>query len=384
MNAQPATLATLPTLADAAAEARALGTDLARAFCERDAEIACLLTALVAEEHVLLLGDPGTGKSALTNAFAGALGAPTFTLLFTRYTVPEEVFGPVSLQGLERDEYRRVTTGYAPDAQVWFLDEIFKANSAILNSLLTGLNERVFDNGGRRSAIPLEICIGASNELAQDDSLGALSDRFVLRRWVSYVKDRDALRGLLLAGSKPRVTATLSREALTVLRAARAQVDVEPVIDAILDVKAELSAKHGIVPSDRRWGKAVKLVQAQAALAGRTVATGDDLLVLADALWDEPEERAAIYATIARMADPDLHSALVLYDVAVEQAGKIPWTERDDAAWTRTVGPIGRTLREMATKIDGLRQTAQVADLGAKVRGMLAKLVEENARRRDF
>jgi MoxR-like ATPase len=383
MTAQP-TLPTLPTLASAAAEARALATDLCRAFVERDDEVACLLTALVAEEHVLLLGDPGTGKSAITNAFAGALGGDTFTLLLTRYTVPEEVFGPVSLRGLEADEYRRVTTGYAPEAQVWFLDEIFKANSAILNSLLTGLNERVFDNGGRRGAIPLEICIGASNELPQDDGLGALFDRFVLRRWVSYVKNRDSLRGLLLGGSRPRVTARLSTEALQVLRAAREQVDVEPVIDALLDIKDELSQKHGITPSDRRWGKAIKLIQAQAVLAGRTVATGDDLLVLADALWDRPEDRAAIYGLIAAKANPDLHAALAVYDAAVEQFGRVPWSEQDDAAWTRVVGPIGRALREQVMKIRGLKQTPQVTELGDKAQVMLDKVVKANAARRDF
>jgi MoxR-like ATPase len=376
--------AAAPLLTEACAAAQVLTFAMNCAFAERENEISCALSALVAGEHLLLLGPPGTGKSALTDAFAGAIGGDLFNMLFTRFTVPEEVFGPISLKGLENDEYSRVTAGYAPSAQVWFLDEIFKANSAILNSLLSSLNERTFVNGGKRTRIPLELCIGASNELPADDSLGALYDRFVARCWVSFIGDRDKLRALLVSGSAPRVTAKLTREAVAVLREAREQVDVTPVVDALLDIKDELAQKHGIVPSDRRWGKAVKFVQAQAVLAGRMVAEGDDLLILANCLWDKPEERAAIYGVISSRANPDLHRAMSIYDAAVEAFGSINFGEKDDTAWTRKAKPVAQALRDQLALTAPLKRSNRVVEIEDKLRAMLQKLLRANADRRDF
>src|SRR5262249_8007401 len=133
--------------------ALALERDLNSAFAEREREIRGLLLALLAREHVLLLGPAGTGKSALANCACAAIhGATFFQWLLTRFSSPEEMFGPVSLDGLKNDRFRRIPTGKLPEAHVAFLDEIFKANSAVLNSLLTALNERAFDNDGGRVA----------------------------------------------------------------------------------------------------------------------------------------------------------------------------------------------------------------------------------------
>ena len=162
---------------------------------ERGCEARLLLLALVGGEHLLLLGPPGTAKSEVCRRLgkAARLAAPSEPSHASRR--PSELFGPLSLAALERDEYKRATDGYAPKAELLFLDEAFKANSAILNSLLTLLNERLFDDGAARAA-PLRTAVAASNELPDSDELDALYDRFLLRRVVRRVSDDGVLEML--------------------------------------------------------------------------------------------------------------------------------------------------------------------------------------------
>jgi len=146
---------------------------------ERDDAVRLALLAAIAGEHLLLVGPPGTAKSLVATRLSQAFSEATFfQKLMTRFTVPEEVFGPFSIRGLEEDRYERKTERYLPTASVAFLDEIFKANSAILNSMLTLLNEREFDNGTQRAKTPLVAVVGASNELPEDGELDALYDRW--------------------------------------------------------------------------------------------------------------------------------------------------------------------------------------------------------------
>jgi MoxR-like ATPase len=349
----------------AAAAATRLANDLNRAFAERRGEIRGMLVALVAREHVLLLGPPGTAKSALTGAVAGALSGSFFQVLMTRFTVPEEVFGPISLKGLENDEYRRVTAGYLPSAEVGFVDEIFKANSSILNAMLTILNERQFDDGGHRLPVPLEVVVGASNELPKDDALEALFDRFMLRFWTDYVKNRDTLRSLLADSAAPKATEKLSRADLEALRGLADRVDVSGVVDLVLDVKDELARKHGITCSDRRWRKAMALVRASAALAGREVAQPVDLTILADSLWRKPEERPAISAAISALVAPTLAEALRLLDAALDLTTKAGDFERLEPA---KIVALNRDLNRIKTEISRLPDDMpEIADAKAKV-----------------
>jgi MoxR-like ATPase len=121
--------------------------EMASALIERDDEIDLVLTALIAKEHVLLVGPPGCAKSLLLDSLLAWAGGAKFAILLTKYTVPEEVVGPVSLAGLKSDRYLRITAGKLPEADFVYLDEVFKASSAILNTLLRLLNERTFDAG---------------------------------------------------------------------------------------------------------------------------------------------------------------------------------------------------------------------------------------------
>ena len=186
--------------------------DLERNLLERDVPVRLLLLAALAGEHVLLVGPPGTAKSELARRLHGAfVDAPYFERLLTRFSVPEELFGPLSLKALEQDRYERLIDGFLPTAQVAFLDEVFKANSAILNALLTLLNEREFDNGAGRTKVPLVTVVGATNDVPDDESLLAFYDRFLLRVPVQPVADASFVALLALPAQasvqRPRLRA---------------------------------------------------------------------------------------------------------------------------------------------------------------------------------
>src|ERR1700688_947904 len=157
-------------------------------FLERVDLIGGAIVAMLAANHVLIIGPPGTAKSMLADELCGRIeGANYFQWLLTKFSTPEEIFGAESLKGLEGDDYRRGTAHKLPQSHIAFLDEIFKANSSILNALLTSINERIFHNGRERVAVPLITMFGASNELPDEDELTALYDRFMLRFTVDYV-----------------------------------------------------------------------------------------------------------------------------------------------------------------------------------------------------
>src|ERR1700760_3913257 len=150
-------------------------------FLDKQEVIRLLLVSVAAGEHMLLVGPPGTAKSALVRTFSRLIDAQYFEYLLTRFTEPNELFGPVDIRAFREGTYTRKTETMLPEAEIVFLDEIFKSNSAILNSLLTILNERRFSNGSRILNVPLLSMFGASNEVPNDDNLAAIFDRFLLR-----------------------------------------------------------------------------------------------------------------------------------------------------------------------------------------------------------
>ncbi len=270
--------------------------DLDRNLLERDGPVRLLLLAALAGEHVLLIGPPGTAKSALARRLHAAfVDAPYFERLLTRFSVPEELFGPLSLTALEQDRYERLTDGFLPTAQVAFLDEVFKANSAILNALLTLLNEREFDNGAGRVRVPLVSVVGATNEVPEDESLQAFHDRFLLRVPVLPVGDASFAALLALPGdAADSCRARLRAGDLGPLRQRARQVQLPEAITALLVQARSWCAQQSVTVSDRRWRKLVALLQVQAASRGATRVDRWDLWLLPYALGARPEQVQAL------------------------------------------------------------------------------------------
>jgi uncharacterized protein with von Willebrand factor type A (vWA) domain/MoxR-like ATPase len=277
---------------------------------ERGEDARLVVLAMIAGEHILLLGSPGTAKSILGLRLAKLCDGIFFQRLLTRFTTPEELFGPLSLRSLEQDEYRRVTAGFLPTADIAFLDEIFKANSAILNTLLTILNERKFDNAGKREPCPIRCVVGASNELPESDDLFALFDRFLIRKEVCPVSDEGLLRLLSMSnpgqssinGAEGHDSASYSEsigENLDKIISALSSASQNVIMDSdacelMRDLRTFLKDKCNIEISDRRLVKTTKLMKLCAASDGRQKVDPIDFLVTQHCFWNEPEQRSMI------------------------------------------------------------------------------------------
>ena len=265
---------------------------------ERRREVRLILLAALAGEHSLLLGPPGTAKSELARRLHRAFAeARYFERLLTRFSVPEELFGPLSIRALEDDRYERHTAGFLPEASIAFIDEVFKANSAILNALLTLLNEREFDNGAGRIHCPLISAIGASNEVPDDEVAAAFFDRFLLRIPVSPVSG-EGFRALLALPPLDADAAVFDGAlGATEREALRRRADHVALPAAVADRMVELRdwlIAHDIAVSDRRWVKVAGLMRTAAASDGRDALSPWDLMLLPACLGSDGAEQQRV------------------------------------------------------------------------------------------
>ncbi|MEU6338852.1 AAA family ATPase [Streptomyces sp. MAD19A] len=311
---------------DTARRLRAVCAELSDRFFERDDVVRTLVVTLLAGQHSLVLGPPGTAKSELARELTGRIdGAAYWEILLSKFTAPTRMFGPIDVAALARGEYRQVYDGRATTAHVAFIDEIFKCSTAALNETLGYLNERIYhpENGGAPIRCPLIGAITASNELPDGEDSAAIYDRLLVRIEVGYLEDPSNFAALVRsavgrpAEPAPRTTLELAALQRAVTEGVPA-VDVpDAIVDAVVTLRAALRRKE-LVASDRRWRQAVGLLQASAYLDGRTEVAETDLSVLTHVLWDSPAQRPVVEREVLNLVNPDAREALDLADVVEE------------------------------------------------------------------
>ena len=290
---------------------------------EKETELSLSLLAALAGESVILLGPPGVAKSMVARRLKLAFdGASSFEYLMSRFSTPDEIFGPVSISKLkDSDKYERNTEGYLPTADVVFLDEIWKAGPAIQNTLLTVINEKLFRNGDTEIHLPLKLLLAASNELpTQGEGLEALWDRFIIRIECGNIKNVSRFNAMLLDNTvdddievKDGLQITDEEynnwdKAINMLAVSEEVLRVINVIRKSLGsvTIAQTDERHNVYVSDRRWKKIVRLLRTSAFVHDRNEVTADDLLPIYNCLWQEPEECEGIRAIVIRALYNDL------------------------------------------------------------------------------
>lgn len=359
----------------------AIRDELTATYFEREEVVDGLLCALVAGQHVLLLGPPGTAKSELAQELCSRIeGAEHFQWLLTRFTTPEELFGPVSLRGLEQDRYLRITAGKLPRAHIAFLDEVFKASSSILNTLLSILNERRYDGGDGPSKVPLLFLVGAANELPEDEELSALYDRFLLRFEVDYLREDFRFLQMLRAPSAPKARTTFSLDDLHRAREAAAAVTIPDRILRDISRLRALLAEKTVISSDRRFRLSLDLLKARAALAGRSTVAIDDLSILSHVLWHEPGDREQVEEALRLLAHghEDEADQLLFQAREIAEGAHGPHPDEDEA--DRAAIEALAKLHDLAQRVEAIaseagREGRTVERVGA-VRDEIRRMVD--------
>jgi len=281
-------------------------------FLDKQEIIRLLIISVIAGEHMILVGPPGTAKSALIRLFSRLIEARYFEYLLTRFTEPNELFGPVDMAAFREGKYRRRVEGMLPEAEIVFMDEVFKANSAILNSLLTLLNERRYANGPNIIECPLLSVFGASNEVPNDDNLQALFDRFLLRvrsnNLDSYHFHNLVNRGVAnemrqITGQGAAIQALLSSQQLhQIHRSYNTLMSFsEEFLTSYKGLVFQIRSE-GISVSDRRVVKLTKLFAASALFDGRTQVCDADFFVLKH-IWNSLDQSEILDEIVSPVVD---------------------------------------------------------------------------------
>lgn len=271
-----------------------ISSELKDMFVERENVIDNSLKALITGQTVLLIGPPGTAKSALTNELCKRIdNGKYFSWLLNRTSDPAEILGPFSIKEMEKDKFLRVTTNKLPEAEIVFLDEVFKSNEPTLNILLPLINEKLFYNDGEPVDVPLITLFAASNEFPEEDSLLALYDRMIFRMYVDYIGDVQNKLKMFKSFLNKNKKAPITTVNLSELKKLRVALDRVEISDSILkEYIALMNAllREGIIVSDRRQNEGLKVLKANALLDNRLSVDENDFKSLKDVLWNDVDE----------------------------------------------------------------------------------------------
>ena len=328
-------------------------------FIKREEEIRGLTLAALSRTHILLLGPPGTAKTNMVSEWSKGMSLSMFRRLIGQYTTPDEIFGPVDIQALKQGEYRRILRGKAADSQVVFLDEVFKAGPAILNTMLGLMEEREFDNDGMVVKTPLVTLIGASNEIPTDeDNLGAFYDRFLIRYVTRYIEDdRDFVS--MLKGSTTTIDSMLTEQDLLL---AQIEVDNLPMspeaYESVKIVWETLREDEGIFPSDRRFVQLLRVMAADSWLKDYNEIKAESVLVGQHILWTNPDQISQVKRVVINGVNPNLAKAEEILSAAKEalaEAMRIPTPQPQDLETMSA-------LQEMLVELSNLSGVTTIYD----------------------
>lgn len=351
-------------------------SEASKNLIERETLVELVALAAVASEHVLIIGAPGTAKSEAVRRIAKATGGNYFEYLLGRFTEPSEIFGPVDLRKLKEGIVETEISGMLPEAEIAFLDEIFLGSTAILNTLLGILNERIFRRGHTRINVPLRVCVGASNALPMDESLAAFADRFLVRLFVEPIAD-PLLENLLEGGwdlAKKDFSHAAKVEDIDTLSNLVSNVDLSKIRPSIAQA-VRILRSAGINISDRRAVKMQRLIASATILDGRMTAEMRDLWTLIYAVPTHEQQ------SLARDS---------LHDFLVETENKtLPFAAEDAslgamARATRLVNIASETLQNPTENEDAwklkLEGIAREIDAGFNAETIPADLAEIRAK----
>lgn len=299
--------------------------ELNEMFYEREDEIRVILLALLTQSNIVMLGEPGVGKSALAKEVCNRIdGANYFQRLMRRDTVTDELFGPVSLSGLKNDQYKRNTTGKIPEAHIAFIDEVFKSNSTVLNGLLNIMNEKIYEDDTKIVDAPLLTLIGASNELPMEDDLSAVWDRFLFRLDVKDISDhmnfKSYLNDKVNRKNSPRTTISII-DLMDEIEQAKTVMLSEEIVDQLVELRAKLITK-GMRLSARRFSFFIDVLRAEAHLDQRTEVTKDDFLSLENCLWMTPEQIPQVKEIVKSFVSDEYTSYIDMFDELVRDSSE--------------------------------------------------------------
>jgi MoxR-like ATPase len=346
----------------------------------REEEAKVLMLSLIAKHHVVLIGPPGMGKSLLIKSLARAFQVEYFEYLLTKFTLPEEIFGVPNVKKLrDEGEYLIITRGKLPEARLAFLDEIFKGSSAILNSLLTILNEREFFDGQKMIQCPLWTLLGASNEIPTEPELQALWDRFEFRMWSKNIpKDLwDSYLSTYWAIHLPSYQRVKQNFDFKVIEEANAniwQVDVFTVKSKLLEILAKLEDDHSIIVSDRRKGRALIALAASAVLNQRQQVVPEDLLILKYVLPEREEQVKVVEQVVIDVVGRAIKARQQLAELVPQIKGMI-----NDLRNTKNFDEaikIAEQLKPIRAKITDLESVIPDAPEIAEIKQLLTEFNE--------